>query len=242
MTRSAYGPAWTLEANRRRLELTRGVTVMSMAAQTDRDWTWLVAIDRVDPLRIERMQVFRSGGVPVEFLEIETGTADRSAAAVAAYRAPWDQVLGGRHEQLAMTRLDDDDALAPWVMGRIRAAIPKARERTVLVMPRGIRVWRGRLTVVRHDSNAMQTLVTPPGDRLHVYDYGHRTARRVARVRNIDQRLAWLWARHPDTISGWHISESAIPWTIRAMFPIDWSLLDGPWARATAVSSGRYFR
>jgi hypothetical protein len=64
----------------------------------------------------------------------------------------------------------------------------------------------------------------------------------VAPVRKIDERLAWLWARHPDTISGWHISESAIPSSIRAMFPINWSLLDGPWIKATAGPAGRCFR
>jgi hypothetical protein len=34
LTRSAYGPEWSVEANRRRLEITRAVTAASLAAQT----------------------------------------------------------------------------------------------------------------------------------------------------------------------------------------------------------------
>ena len=35
LTRSAYGPAWDLDANRRRLAVTRAVTAAAMRAQTD---------------------------------------------------------------------------------------------------------------------------------------------------------------------------------------------------------------
>lgn len=240
LTRSAYGPAWSLEANQRRLAITRGVTVASMASQ-QHGWTWLVVMDRTDPLRAERRLAFLSANVPVRFLDIDTEAADRASAAVEAYRAPWDRLIGDRDEQVAMTRLDDDDALAPWVMGKIRDAAPKLIERTVLVMPRGIRVWNGRCTLVRHESNAMQTLVTPPGDTLHVYDYGHRSVRSVAPLRRLDARIAWVWARHADTISGWHSSEVPIPASVRSMFPIDWALLDGQWSKV-AGNPGRYFR
>lgn len=240
LTRSAYGPAWTYEANRRRLAITTGITVAAMAAQ-DPGWTWLVVMDRADPLRDDRRRAFLSANVPVRFLDIDSEATDRSSAAVEAYRAPWGELIGDRDEQIAMTRLDDDDALAPWVMARIRDALPKTVRRTVLVMPHGIRVWNGRCTPVRHESNAMQTLVTPPGDTLHVYDYGHRMARTVAPIRRLDTRIAWLWARHEDTISGWHSSESPIPSSIRAMFPVDWSLLEGQWSKVGG-SPGRYFR
>lgn len=240
LTRSAYGPAWSLEANRRRLAITRGVTVASMAPQRT-GWTWLVVMHRDDPLRAERRLAFLSANVPVRFLDIDSDTTNRAEAAVEAYRAPWEQLIGDRDEQVAMTRLDDDDALAPWVVGKIRDAVPKLSTRTVLVMPHGIRVWNGRCTAVRHESNAMQTLVTPPGDALHVYSYPHRQVRSVAPVHRLDIRLAWLWARHEDTISGWHSSESPIPSSIRSMFPVDWSLLDGQWSKV-AGNPGRCFR
>lgn len=243
MTRAAYGPGWDLEANRRRLELTRGVTAASLAAQTSRDWTWLVAIDRNDPLREEREAVFTSAGVEVGFLEIATESSDRAAAAVEAYRAPWHRVIGRRTVKVAMTRLDDDDALAPWALDRIAAVARLTHRRAALILPYGVRVWNGHCTMVRHDSNAMQTLVTPPGDDLHVYGYLHRQVRRVTRPRSIDTRPAWVWTRHPDTLSGWQTAESPTTPEVRAMFPIDWSLLEErhpPFAAAGPL--GRYFR
>lgn len=228
MTRAAYGPAWDEEANRRRLEVTRGVTVASMAAQTSKDWIWLVALHRDDPLKSERKAVFESAGVPVKFVTISSKTTDRAEAAVDAYNAPWARLIGKRDDVLAMTRLDDDDALAPWAIDRIARAVGKPIRRTVLILPLGIRVWGGRCTIVTHASNAMQTLVTLPGDDLHVYGYKHREARRVGKVRAIDARLAWVWTRHPDTISGWHTAERAISDRMREQFPIDWPLIETP--------------
>lgn len=232
LTRSAYGSAWDLEANRRRLAMTRAVTVPSMAAQTSKRWEWLVAIDISDPLATERMALFESAGVPVRFVEVRS-TADRAAAAVEAYRAPWSEVIGHRHDTVAMTRLDDDDALAPWAMAKIGRAAAGTTTRTVLIMPRGVRVFEGRITLVTHESNAMHTLVTPPGDTLHVYAYGHRdvTGRKgkpkPAPVKRIDTRLAWVWSRHADTISGWHEAAYPLMDAVRDLFPIDWSIF-GP--------------
>lgn len=242
MTRSAYGPAWDIDANRRRLAVTAGVTVASMAAQTNKDWTWLVAIDSADPLRAERRRVFRSAGVEVRFLTVHSEDA-RSLAAAAAYGAPWPALLGRRDEQLAMTRLDDDDALAPWVVASIQDHAAKQKGRAILMLPHGLRVYNGRCTVVRHDSNAMQTLVTPAGDTLHVYAYGHRDARKVAPIRRIDRRIAWVWSRHPDTISGWHAANQPLNDRLRAMFPIDWSLFgEPPMVPDRPSLVGRYFR
>lgn len=242
LTRSAYGPAWDPEANRRRLEITRGVTVAAMAAQESRDWQWLVALDRCDPFRAERRAMFESAGVPVSFIDVES-SASRSGAAVEAYRADWNQPIGERFERIAMTRLDDDDALAPWAMRRIAEVAEKVHVRSALVLPRGIRVWDGRLTIVRHDSNAMQTLVTQPGDDLHVYGYGHRDVRKVAQVRTVDPRIAWVWSRHPDTISGWHTADVPITDRFRALFPIDWSLFGQATPGVVRVAhNGRYFR
>lgn len=242
MTRSAYGPAWDEEANRRRLEVTKGVTVASMAAQTSKDWTWLVALHRDDPLKSARKAAFESADVPVRFVTIASRMTDRAQAAVDAYKAPWARILGKRDDVLAMTRLDDDDALAPWFVDRIQRAVGKPIRRTVLVMPVGYRVWGGRYTLVTHRTNAMQTLVTLPGDDLHVYGYKHREARRVAKVRPVDLRPGWVWSRHDDTISGWKTAEKDIPARIRALFPIDWDLLMEPRPNGHGIPSGRSFR
>lgn len=239
LTRSAYGDAWDLDANRRRLDMTLAVTIPTMRAQTSREWEWIVAIDVADPLASERMAAFCSAGVPVRFLEVRT-SGTRQQAASDLYRAPWATLLGPRDVRMAMTRLDDDDGLAPWALEKIRSKGELVRERMILMIPRGIRVWDGRWTPVHHRSNAMHTLVAQPGDPLHVYAYLHRKVARVAPVREIDTRFGWLWARHADTISGWHAAASPITPRVRAMFPIDWSVFGAPTARP--VTGGSFFR
>jgi hypothetical protein len=87
----------------------------------------------------------------------------------------------------------------------------------------------------------MQTLVTLPGDDLHVYAYRHRDARHVGKIRGIDVRIGWVWSRHGDTISGWHTAEKDLTDRQRQMFAIDWAALE---AHQPNVPSprGRYFR
>lgn len=232
LTRAAYGPEWSLEANERRLAITRAVTARLMAAQTCRDWTWLVLLDPRDPLLEERLAVFRSGGVvrPILWQPAEVAAAPWDTAkstttvqkiAATAYRAPWD--VGPRDELILQTRIDDDDGFAPDALARIRSK--RHPGRVVWMLPIGVRVWNGRETVVRHTTNAMATLQTPPGDTLGVYDYGHRRVAEVARVRLVDEQAGWLWVRHPDTISGHRQADYPIKLRTRRLFPIDWSAL-----------------
>lgn len=238
-TRSAYGPEWALPANRRRLEVTRGVTVKMMRLQIVRDWRWVVLVDARDPLRDERAAVFASAGVDVEVLvwdrpkELHPAPWDKRATrahkleqiAATAYRAGWRAARGPADEQVLMTRLDDDDALAATTLQRVQIAARDVVGRAILMHPMGYRVWKRRASIVRHDANAMATLVTPIGDDATVYDYGHTVARRFARVVVVDEEPAWLWARHRDTISGWKRREAPMTRELRELFPVDWSVL-----------------
>ena len=212
-------------------------------AQAERRFDWIVLLHRADALLAERRAAFAAAGARFIYTD-EDGTP--AHVAFVGYRAGWADAIGPRDDQVAMTRLDDDDALAPWVTGRIRAVASKLDRRMVLVCPIGVRVWDGCYMLVRHNSNAMQTLVTPPGDVLTVYDYKHREVRKVAQVRMIDPRPAWVWARHLDTLSGWRMADRPLSPSIRGLFPIDWSLFgDAPGVKRAVPSkqaAGRLFR
>lgn len=239
LTRAAYGDCWALEANQRRLEFSQGVTIPSIRAQTSRRFEWLVLLHRADPLRAEREAAF----APARFLYLdEAVTGSPQSLAWQAYGADWAGAIGPRDDTVAMTRLDDDDALAPWAMERIETEAGRLKKRAIIVLPHGIRVFRGRFTVVRHETNAMQTLVTLPGDDASVYDYGHREARNFAPVKLVDGRIAWLWSRHNDTISGWKIADHELTPAYRAMFPIDWRLFGDSLGRRRTGPGGRVFR
>jgi hypothetical protein len=244
LTRAAYGPTWDLDANARRLAVTAAVTTRLMDAQTDRDWTWVVLFDEHDPLLERRATEFEAAAptflpimwtppscpraAPWDRHADETSTVQRIAAE--AYRAPWREAIGPRDEPVMMVRLDDDDGFAPDAMARYRAAAAKVTTRTILMLPSGVRTWRGRYSSVRHERNAMHALVTPPGDATCVYDYGHAKCQKAAPIVMVDERWGWLWVRHRDTISGWKRAGLPITRTVRDAFPIDWRALRRAWA------------
>jgi glycosyltransferase involved in cell wall biosynthesis len=250
LTRSSYGPGWDPEANRRRLAITRGITVRSLAAQTNRDWELVVLLDDDDPLRAERLRVFEGTAVPVRVIcwqgqatafapwdkrarfyagqhadEFEARFWKDKVAAT-AYRVDWAGAIDSADGDVIMGRLDDDDALAPTVLERVRAAAEGQTRRVALMHPNGFRVWRGRYSRVRHETNAMHSLFTPTGDAMTVYDYGHRRVADAAPVVMVDELPAWLWVRHRDTISGWKKGERPISSGLRRIFPVDWPLLE----------------
>lgn len=241
LVRSAYGPGWSLEANQRRLALTEGITLRSLRSQTSRGYHLVVLLHAEDPLLRSRVRAFEALGADLIWTD-DTGTP--AEVAYSAYGARWSDAIGERDDTIAMTRLDDDDAFAPWAVAAIQEAAVRVQRRTALVFQLGVRVWRGGYTLVRHDSNAMHTLVTPPGDETIVYDYGHRRLRKYAALKMLDKRPAWLWSRHDDTISGWRTSERPLSDYIRSLFDVDWRLFGEPQRqpRQRLAHSGHVFR
>ena len=238
LTRAVYGPDWPELDNRARLELTRRITARLMAAQTTREWTWRIALDRRDALLEARMEVFADAAPRVEFLFWDPpaepvtapwdrkpemgGYRDRLAASAyqAPWRAGWDDCL-----PLLMTRIDDDDGFAPDALARFARAAAMMTARTALMLPVGFRIWAGRMDRVTHPANAMSSLYTPAGDNLCIYDYGHIRVRAEVRTVVVDRRPGWLWIRHPNTLSGWRRAWRKVTPDVVRTFPIDWRFL-----------------
>lgn len=218
LTRSAYAPEY--EANARRLALLQGVTVPSMKAQTNRDWTWVVLLERNDPLEAQRRAAFDSVGVPVIYLYADP-------AIVSLYWAGWAEAIGTSDEPTLTTRLDDDDALAPDFIERIRSAAESAEieGRVVWMLPEGFRVYRGRYAPMRHEANSWATLQVPPGDSAVIYDFPHKRIAGYAPIRLIDDKPAWLFVRHADTRSRNRAVARPITAALQRLFPVDWDLV-----------------
>lgn len=238
LTRSAYGPAWDIGANRRRLAITRAVTAQLMARQTTCAWSWVVLLDERDPMLGDRMRVYADSSpefLPIVWTPPTVTVAPRPTSslqlrqriAAADYRAPWRGTVGSADDTVLMTRLDDDDGLAVDAIERYQRAVGGRRE--ALVLPVGIRLWRGRYEPVRHERNAMHTLVTPPGDEGTVYDYSHTKMAAAVPVRLLDDEPGWVWVRHRDTISMWRKATSPITRAVRLLFPLDWVALQEAW-------------
>lgn len=230
LTRSAYAPTIDLERNRARLRITRGVTARSMSAQTTIDWTWLVLIDLDDPLLPERMAAFLSSGVEVIFAP--AGDIVRDDPHDKPW-GPWADHIDWSDATLT-TRIDDDDAFAPWVMETYRtraeewAQLVRRRRPIVLALPYGWRFVNGKVNA-RHDPNSQfASLYAPLGHKATVMDINHTRVRRLARMIVASKQRGWLWVRHDGTRSpNSRASRSVEPMVAPPLgaFAIDWSAL-----------------
>lgn len=233
LTRSAFGSEVSLEENRHRLELLRRVTAPSLAAQLNRDLTWIVLMAPDDPMADDRRAAFESAGLPLVF-----GSA--AGMTVRGQRdkpyGPWARYIA-RDGITLTTRMDDDDALAPWAMALVRETAEKAnsRRRTVWSLMDGWRIAGSMAERAHWPIPMFCTLQAPAGDRTTIMDANHLGAKRLGVFRTIASDPAWLWVRHGMTRSShlgeWTLAEwreKAVPISpeIRAAFPVDWDLIE----------------
>lgn len=205
LTRAYRGPDYPIEANRRRVEITRRVTAASLAAQ-DTDWTWIVYIDPADPLLSERLDAFRSAGAPV--LPI---------TALGEEPIDWSQPT-------LTTRIDDDDAFASTAFRRMRSVA--GMQRTVLMFPAGHRVNAGKVMPIIHRRNAWSSLYAPAGDRTHIRMAVHMRPTSLAPVRFVDSDPAWLWVRHRDAETAFRRADQPITDEVRRLYAVDWDFIE----------------
>ena len=252
LTRAVYDPAhWTGSAAGARLEVFEASTVASVAAQTIPADVWIIAQHADDPLATIRQDIvtgaLKGTGTTLTTLTTSDHAGTRAQAADDAYRLPWTATIitlegadngGGRR---LTTRLDDDDAFTPDAFGRLQHAARTVHDRRALIFPIGYRLHAGRITRVRHESNAMSTLHTPPGDTANVYDYAHRRIAQSVPVTLLDDNPAWLWVRHDNTLSGWKAARDLVGPKLRALFPVDWDTL-GVTPTGDPIGGGERFR
>lgn len=212
MTTSYRGPEYPLDANRRRLAITAGITARSLAVQGT-PWTWLVYVHPDDPLLTERRAVFEQAGAPVVFITPDIDPVD---------------VIDWSSSVLT-TRIDDDDAFVADAFRRLHRALRRPpAERSVLMFPVGFRVNEGRSIPIWHPHNAWSSLYVPPGDRAHIRMAQHHHVDTLAPIRFVDRRPAFLWVRHPDTETPFRGTRDPITDDIRRLFAVDWSIIDRP--------------
>jgi len=235
LTRSAYGPATRLRDNQRRIDFLRNVTAASLRAQTTRNLVWLVLIDPADPLLAQRREAIESAGLPCIIAPAgkmeRTGIHDRPWG-------PWAEHIEWGDTTLT-TRLDDDDAIAPFAMARVQRAAAAQGEPVVWTLPVGYRIVGPRAFRIDWPLAQFGTLQAPPGQRRTIFDKSHQLAGELAPLRPATRDPAWLWVRHKLTRSRLNVGRQTmlngrsegnakrITPELRAEFPVDWALIEG---------------
>lgn len=177
------------------------------------------------------MAAYRSSGTEVTFLETSVQSRSRDQVALACYTLGWP--TGG-----ITIRMDDDDGMTPDFMERLGRKTAKWKgERHAWMFPEGIRVWGDLYVTVRHETNAWVAFGDP---HCNVYTFRHRLMKSVCPVTMIDEKPAWLWLRHQDTISQWRKAMFPLNDKIRALFPVDWGHL-ATLPRGTRKPGGEVF-
>lgn len=254
LTRCAYSPSWPREANWRRLERLRRVAAASLALQTNKNWEWAVSLNEADPYLKERREAIESIGIPVRIAwwndkmaadpprkpEIDIPPFkkamwkdDHSRRVAYKYietgRRIWEEVLPVGGVPLLMTRLDDDDAIIPTYLEKVKAVAdknPSGFNRVAWVFPNGFHYHQGRYQPYHHPKNMMLTLQTWPPDLFTALSVEHNEMPQHAEVRFVDTSPAWVWMRHQDAIDEAYKTTVYIDDFIKSLFPIDWDYIN----------------
>lgn len=221
LTRCSYQPS-DLGYARRRRELFERVCARSLAGQTRRDFTWVLGINPSDPLLKDRERIVAATGVPAVFIP---------SGPYCPATGWWDSIarLTDRAAtHVLTTRLDDDDALSIDFIERLRRLADGNTATVVWSFPCGYRLHQGRCSVLRVLANQFVSMQCSAATRMTVFDEQHPRINRLAPVRIVDDRPAWLWMRHDDTRSHYGKSEcESDPAEIQDLFAVDWKWLGG---------------
>lgn len=198
LTRSIYDPAiCDPDMVARRLEIFASVTVPSLQAQTSQRATWVIAVHPDDPHLIERRALADSSGLYAVFVPMPSGETPRLSA-----RLPYSHDWGLPDDLKLTTRLDDDDALLPTFCERLYERVPATTEMPQAFMfPEGYRIRGDRWAPYRHPRNMFVSVLTPAGDKRNVCNWWHMDLPDEMPTIDVDQSAAWVFFRHPDTIS-----------------------------------------
>jgi len=168
VVRSSYDD---LRLSRRRLDITARTLVRSLVSQKNKAATLIVRTNPKDPLLTERLEAFRSTGIPLS-----------------------DEAPSG---PCIFTRVDDDDLVAPDFLEIIQSHATELNQ--YIGIPNGwISDETGTYESTIRDN--MFGSVTTDDPQFDIFSVAHRDLPRGRRRITVDRRL-WTWNRHADTQS-----------------------------------------
>ena len=220
-----------------RFELFERYCLPTLAAQTSRDFRWIVYFDEGTPepfrARIEacrRVAGFHPYFTPL-FPGERWGLSAREVLAAEERAAPW----------LLTTRLDNDDGLAVDFVARVQAAAAGILQgaagprRTALNLTNGVVFDGRRAYALAHPSNAFSSLLEPWETARTVWEVSHMDLAEAGPVLQVGGPAAWLQVVHGGNVSNKIRGRRVPPAALAGRFPpsID---LGAPASRAAVAA------
>jgi hypothetical protein len=186
-------PGWLA----RRFDLFEKYCLPSVAAQTARDFHWIIYFDAATPEPfLERMEACRRIFPFIPYLsgEISAEFWPRSLEELLPARTPW----------ILTTRFDNDDSLSVDHVARLQAAVAR-QDRPVrgsLNFPHGLVIEGGRLYALTHLANPFGSWFEPWDERTRTaISINHLKMGRVGPVEQVEGPAAWLQVVHGGNVS-----------------------------------------
>lgn len=178
---------------RDRVALFERYCLPSVAAQTDRDFSWLVYVDPQSPAWFLSWADQAGAGLFRAVRRAEVPREDLLADVAEA--------VGGAPARLLTTNLDNDDAVAADFVARLKAGAAATTPRTALYLVNGLIRQGDRLYAHRDPSNAFCSVAEPWDGAVSCWsDWHNRLDRHMPAVR-IGGSPGWLQVVHGTNVS-----------------------------------------
>lgn len=181
---SAPDPTWISA----RVEIFKAVCLPSVLAQTSKDFRWLVFLDSdvSQDLVSELEAILPSNG---EIIRVEGVCARDAIAAAVQSRTSGEKVI--------TSRVDNDDALHPTYIAKVRASL-EPLDLSFVNFTRGYQYSRRRLLNYAHPSNAFISLVEPVGREMLITVFAdwHTRLRNYGPIVQVKAGRMWVQNCH----------------------------------------------
>lgn len=198
-----------------RFDLFEKYCLPSVAAQTARDFHWIIYFDAGTPpafrdrieacRRIFPFTAYYTGAVTAELWP-------RTLTDTVTERTPW----------MLTTRFDNDDALAVDHVARLQAAVARQDppRRGSLNFPRGFVLEGGKIYALTHVSNSFSSWLEPWTEKTRtVISINHLKMTRVGPVAQVEGPAAWLQVVHGGNVSNKVRGRRVVPDQATDRFP-----------------------
>lgn len=224
VTRFNLRNAWTMDKNKvptqteewleKRFEMFEKYCLPSVAAQTNRNFTWLCLFDDQTPPRFrERIERYRK--VSPEFRPVFF-SAEQAAATGDNVRDTIKEILGQKNIKpayLATTNLDNDDALSVYAVGELQKSMTGTEGMHIYSLLYGYQyLCDARFAVkMRYYNNHFLTLYEPFDQAKTIFTYRHgNAAKHVPTIYIRTDMGMWIEFVHDNNVSnGYRVNSRA---------------------------------